>query len=45
MTVDFCGAGTVLGEMAMLLNTTRNASVECETDVQVSAIVTNQQQK
>ena len=40
MIVDFFGAGTVLGEMATLLNMTRNASVECETDVQVSTIAT-----
>ena len=39
--VDFCGVGTVLGEMGTLLNTTRNASVECETDVQVSTIAPN----
>ena len=34
--VDFFGAGSVVGEMAVLKEDVRNASVICETDVQVS---------
>ena len=33
--VDFFGAGAVMGEMGILQQTSRCASVECETDVQV----------
>lgn len=34
MTVDFCGTGSVIGEMGILGLTRCNLSVECETDVQ-----------
>ena len=33
--VDFFGAGSVMGEMGILEHKQCNASVECETDVQV----------
>lgn len=34
MTVDFCGTGSVIGEMGILGLTRCNLSVECETDIQ-----------
>ena len=33
--VDYFGAGSVMGEMGILENKSCNATVECETDVQV----------
>ena len=36
--VDFFGAGAVMGEMGILQQTSRCASVECETDVQVHTV-------
>ena len=35
MIMDYFGAGSVMGEMGILENKTCNATVECETDVQV----------
>lgn len=39
MIVDFFGAGTIIGEMGLLKNEVRNATVICETDVQVSSVL------
>ena len=38
VTVDFFGTGSVLGEMGLLDERKRNASVESETAVQVGAV-------
>ena len=39
MTVDFFGAGTIIGEMGLLKKELCNATVICETDVQVSILL------
>lgn len=38
MVIDFFGAGAVVGEMAVLSGEVRNASIVCETDVQVGSV-------
>ena len=39
MIVDFFGAGSIIGEMGILKKEVRNATVICETDVQVSILL------